>query len=218
MTSGHVLFTLVPLTLLLVPVAWLCWRLTRSGAWGAGWQFLPGSLLFLGMGVFCLCFRFHVTRVVYRSGEGLAVIDGYTAPLFDEWTEPFHVSPSAYVMEEQKKFHSRSSGTYTSHEVYVGAPGHSRQLEGFRERAQAQALVDEVHAFARGNAPRMEFRRNSSDPDSDVVRAFMGGVGYLAGLGVLVLAHWVVPPGAKPAAPRKENSKRGGSRRGRRTR
>jgi hypothetical protein len=193
MTSGHPLLTLIPLTMLLLPVAWLSWRTVRTRKWNPGLPVLAGALMFLGMGVFCLCFTFHRARILERRQGVPVLVDYYSAPLYREESEPIPLPPdtSVYVAEEPKKFHSRSSGTYTSHEVYLRAPGGPHRLEGFRDRAKALALVDEVGGFMKGHAPRVEFPQPGGNMDNtddmEAVRAFMGALGYLAGLGLIAL-------------------------------
>jgi hypothetical protein len=214
MTSGNPLLTAIPLTMLLLPVAWLSWRTVRTRKWDTGLPVLAGALMFLGMGVFCLCFTFHRARVLERRQGVPVLVDHYTAPLYREESEPISLPPdaSAYVAEEPKKFHSRSSGTYTSHEVYLRAPGGPHRLKGFRERAAAQALVDEVGGFMKGHSPRVELQQADDNlDDMEAVRAFMGALGYLAGLGLIALGSVMLREG--PVAARQEGPKQRPARR-----
>lgn len=178
----------VSLAMLAAPVLWLLWNTVTSGKWRTGLMLLAGASLPLLMGWMLLCGQSLRSRTLYREGGRVAFVDHHEAALFDVLSEPV-VLPAgvrAYLKEEVRTRAKKHSGppTYPFHVVYLGAADQAHPVDGSRDRAEAQALVDQVNGLLKGETSRLEL---AVSPEHAHGGAIINGViAYALGLVVSV--------------------------------
>jgi hypothetical protein len=217
---------LVQIALILIPVAWGVWNTLRGKSRGRGLMLLVGGTAFLLMGVGLLFGRsYPPARSLHRSEGRLTYVETYEAVLFPEQTEPIPIPEGAQATLEQgtvtqaaakTKYGPRPARTYTLYSVLLGPPGPWQQIYTSEDLDEAQARLDELKEFLRGDAPRMVL---SGDPDSgmDWLMLCFGLMAYLMGAFVIYLGAMVSHDDSTsgPETSPKRRSKRGSSRGGR---
>ncbi len=218
---------LIMALMLLIPVGGWAWNTlrNRSFSW-SGLMLLAGGSMFMFLGA-GLLFGLSVdpSRSLHRSEGRLTYVESYNGVVFDEQKEPILIipeGPQAYLKEEtvtsgpvKTKYRTIPARTYTLYRVLLGSPGPWHDIDSSEDRAEAQARLDELKDFLRGDAPRMVLHEESDE--ADWVLLMFGLMAYFMGMGVAALGSTVglTDSHSEPETPRKQRSKHGGSRRGR---
>ncbi|AKJ00563.1 hypothetical protein ATI61_10427 [Archangium gephyra] len=213
---------LIQLVLLVVPVVWAVWNFlgNKRRSWRMGLALFAGGTALLLMGVGLLFGRsYPPARSLHRSEGRLTYVETYEAVLLPEQMPPIPIPEGAQASLTQGTVTQRATKTrygehpertYTLYSVLLGPPGPWQQLYMSESLDDAQARLEELKDFLRGDAPRLVISGNP-DGGMDWVMLLFGLVAYLMGAGVLALPGLVSHLGSGAETP----PKRGGSKRGR---
>jgi hypothetical protein len=197
---------LVQVVMFLVPLAWLAWNLLRSRKWGLGLVFFAAASMFFGMALLMLFGSGRQSQVLSRNDGRLAYIDSHQSVFFERQPEPLLIPEGgrAYLEEtsvtllraKDGRRIKQSSSPFTAWRVMLGTAGQSYEMDLLSDRARAQAKVEELNEFVRGDAPRMVLYESSSD--GIWVMLFFGLLSYGMGLGAIGLGVMTIRPEPEP--------------------